>query len=53
MKIFITGHKGMVGSAVYNIFNNENFGTLLTLSKKKLDLLNFAQVNNFIKKKKT
>lgn len=52
MKIFITGHKGMVGSAVYNIFNNENFGTLLTLSKKKLDLLNFAQVNNFIKKKK-
>ena len=52
MKIFITGHKGMVGSAVYNIFNNENYGTLLTLSKKKLDLLNFVQVNNFIKKKK-
>lgn len=51
-KIFIAGHKGMVGSSLLNFLKKEkNFKNLILRSRKDLDLTNFNQVNLFIKKK--
>jgi GDP-L-fucose synthase len=51
-KIFIAGHNGLVGSAVYRLFKSKGFKNLVTISKKKLDLKNSRKVENFFKKKK-
>lgn len=52
MKIFITGHKGMVGSSVVREFKKKKFGKIILRDKKKLNLLNSNAVNSFIKKNK-
>ena len=52
MKIFIAGHKGMVGSSVVREFKKKKFGKIILRVKKRLNLLNFNAVNNFIKKNK-
>lgn len=46
-KIFIAGHKGMVGSAVERLLINKGFTNVITKSKKDLDLLNREDVLNF------
>ena len=51
-KIFITGHKGLVGSAIYKYLKHKNYKNLIIIDKKKLNLLNQADVNKFFKKKK-
>ena len=51
-RIFITGHKGLVGSSVLNLLINNKFKNLITVDKNKLNLLNSRKVFNFIKKKK-
>jgi len=48
-KIFITGHKGMVGSALVNYLNKRGVKSLIIATKKKLDLLNERKVEKFIK----
>ena len=51
-KIFIAGHNGMIGSAIYKkIKNNKKFKVLFE-DKKKLDLKNQSDVFNYLKKKK-
>jgi GDP-L-fucose synthase len=50
--IFIAGHNGLVGSAVYRNFLAKGYKNLHVISKKKLDLKNSQQVYNFLKKKK-
>jgi len=40
MKIFIAGHKGMVGSAIIEKLKNKNGLKIFTSDKNKLDLLN-------------
>lgn len=45
-KIFIAGHKGMVGSAIFNLLNNEE-NTVTTINRLNLDLTNQANVNDF------
>jgi GDP-L-fucose synthase len=50
--IFIAGHNGLVGSAVYRLFKSKGFTNLVTVSKKKLDLKDSKKVENFFKKKK-
>ena len=50
-KIFITGHKGMVGSAMLNKLKNSNL-KIVTADKKKINLLNQKSVLNFFKKNK-
>ena len=52
LKIFITGHKGMVGSSLFKFFKKKNFGKLLFVSRSKLNLENFSKVDNFLKKNK-
>ena len=49
--IFIAGHKGLVGNAVYRLLKKKGFKNLITIDKKKLDLRNSNLVDNFFKNK--
>ena len=51
-KIFIAGHKGMLGSSILRIFKKKGYKNLITVEKKKLDLRNQASVKEFFKVKK-
>ena len=51
-KIFVTGHKGLVGSAVLRRLYYLGYKNILTIDKKKLDLRNQTQVFKFFKKHK-
>ena len=46
-KIFVAGHKGMVGSAIVRKLQSEGYKNILTRTSKELDLRNQAAVNNF------
>ena len=52
MKIFLAGHKGLVGSAILRKLKQKNFKNIITADRKKLDLLNQKSVYKFLKKKK-
>ena len=47
MKIYIAGHRGMVGSAVWRALDKLGYKNLIGKSRKELDLRNQAQVNDF------
>ncbi|MAH97822.1 MAG: GDP-fucose synthetase [Euryarchaeota archaeon] len=49
-KIFVTGHSGLVGNAVYRKLKNLGFKRVLTINSKKLDLRNQNKVDNYFKK---
>ena len=49
-RIFVTGHKGLVGSAVIKRLNYLGFKKIITIDKKKLDLRNQKKVFDFFKK---
>ena len=49
-KIFITGHKGLVGSAILQKFKLLGYKKIITVSKANLDLRNQGAVYNFFKK---
>jgi GDP-L-fucose synthase len=51
-KIFVTGHRGLVGSAVVRRLNHHGYKNILIVDKKKLDLRNQQPVFNFFKKNK-
>ena len=51
-KIFLAGHNGLVGSAIYRLLKRRGFTNIITQSKKKLDLLDQNKVINFLKKNK-
>ena len=51
-KIFIAGHKGMLGSSIFRRLKKKGYKNLITIEKKKLDLRNQALVKKFFKKKK-
>ena len=48
-KIFLAGHKGMIGSAIYKKLKKK-YKRIITIDKKKLDLRDQAKVFNFLKK---
>ena len=50
-KIFIAGHKGMVGSAIFRKLRNKS-NKIVLVDKKKLNLLNQKSVLSFFKKYK-
>ena len=51
-KIFIAGHNGMVGSAIWRNLETKGYTNLIGKSSKKLDLRNQAQVEAFFAKEK-
>ncbi|WP_299096516.1 GDP-L-fucose synthase [uncultured Winogradskyella sp.] len=48
-KIYIAGHKGMVGSAVWRCLESSGYTNLIGCSSKELDLRNQAAVVDFFK----
>ena len=51
-KIYIAGHRGMVGSAIVRRLTKDGYNNIITRSSKELDLRNQEQVNDFFAKEK-
>lgn len=51
-RIFLAGHRGMVGSAIYRRLQAENYGNIVTRSHRELDLVNQAAVRDFFQNEK-
>ena len=51
-KIFLAGHRGLVGSAILREFKKKGFKKIITVNRNKLDLTNQSKVFNFLKKNK-
>ena len=51
-KIFLAGHKGMLGSSILRILKQKGYKNLITIDKKRLDLRDQKSVKKFLKKKK-
>ena len=51
-KIYIAGHKGMVGSAVWRALDNNGYTNLIGLSRSELNLRNQQAVLDFYKEEK-
>ena len=52
IKIFVAGHRGMVGTAFINYLKKKKFGKLITVNRNVLNLENEKKVDKFIKNKK-
>ena len=51
-KVFVAGHKGMVGSALCRLLKKDSRFDLLTISRRKLNLLSQNSVHDFLKKER-
>lgn len=51
-KIYIAGHKGMVGSACWRALENSGYSNLIGKSSKELDLRNQSEVKDFLAEEK-
>ena len=51
-KIFLAGHKGLVGSAIIRKLQKEGFTNIITKNRNELDLCNQAEVETFFEKEK-
>jgi GDP-L-fucose synthase len=51
-KIFIAGHKGLVGSAIVRELIKKGYKNILTINRKNIDLKNQKNTFNFLKEKK-
>ena len=51
-KIFIAGHRGMVGTSLTKFFKKNNFGKIITINRKDLNLENYKEVEKFVRNKK-
>ena len=49
-RIFIAGHKGLVGSSILNLLKKHKFKNILIKDRKKLDLTNSKKVDLFFRK---
>ncbi|WP_281249518.1 GDP-L-fucose synthase family protein [Vibrio ostreicida] len=52
MKVFVAGHKGMVGSAICRLLENQSDVTVIVKDKNELDLLDQSKVYDFLNDKK-
>jgi GDP-L-fucose synthase len=51
-KIYVAGHRGMVGSAIVRQLKNDGFSNIVTKTHKELDLTRQDQVEEFFKAEK-
>jgi GDP-L-fucose synthase len=51
-RIFVAGHRGMVGSALVRRLQSEGYSQIVTRTHAELDLTNQAAVNDFFKSEK-
>ena len=51
-KIFVAGHKGMVGSAIVRELNKQGYTNIVTRTHQELDLCRQAEVEEFFEKEK-
>lgn len=51
-RIYIAGHRGLVGSAIHRALTAHGYTNLLLRTRAELDLLNAADVNNFFAKER-
>ena len=51
MKVYVTGHKGLVGSALFEVFQNKGYD-VITSSKEEVNFLNMTEIVNFLEKHK-
>ena len=49
-KIFVAGHKGMVGKAICSSLLEHGYKNIIFAPREQLDLTKFAQVQNWFKK---
>ncbi|WP_290382042.1 NAD-dependent epimerase/dehydratase family protein, partial [uncultured Muribaculum sp.] len=46
-KIYVAGHRGMVGSAIVRELERQGYENIITCTHSELDLVNQADVNDF------
>ena len=51
-KIFVAGHRGMVGSAIFNNLKEKGYSNLLTATRSELDLQDDKAVGEFFSREK-
>jgi GDP-L-fucose synthase len=51
-KIFVAGHRGLVGSAVIRRLKLHGYSNILTINRDRLDLRNQSKTFNFLKRKR-
>ena len=51
-KIYLAGHTGLVGSAIYRKLKNEGYTNIVTRTHKELDLTNQQQTQEFFQKER-
>lgn len=51
-KIYVAGHRGMVGTAILRKLQSEGFENIKTMKSSELDLRNQQSVNNFFEQEK-
>ena len=49
-KIFLSGHRGLVGSAILEKLKQQGYKKIITRTRNQLDLRNQTKVLNFFKK---
>jgi GDP-L-fucose synthase len=50
--LLLLGHNGLIGSALLKQLKNRNYKNIITVKKKKINLLNFLKLEIFFKKNK-
>jgi len=51
-KIFVTGHRGMVGSAIVRYLTSTGYSNIITANREELDLTNQIEVQKFFAREK-
>ena len=51
-KIFVAGHRGLVGSAIVRVLNERGYSNILTRTRNELNLLNQSEVFDFFDSEK-
>ena len=51
-KIFVAGHRGMVGSAIVRKLKEQHYSNIITKTSKELDLTNQSEVHSYLMEEK-